>query len=189
MMNYYRKAVILVVLVLSLSHCAEGYTPSPVHTKITQNHFDRMEQLLHADNDSSYYLHHQYATPESTRQAHNRKATAYRAPQPPTDNDSSYFYNYKTPTDNRRPQPSRQYIPITDNDTIYTRPQRRVNQPPSTPIYPQDNDSYYKPIPKTQPAPVYPQDNDSAYTSTTNQTNDYNSYPQDNDSSYKLYFD
>lgn len=183
MIYFCKRIMVIIVLAVSLANCApKEYTPSPIHTKITNNHFERMEQLLQTDNDSSYYLHYQFTTPEAPSYISHPPARAKRVPIP-QDNDSSYYYNQQ-PKRNQRPH--NQYVPSVDNDASYVRPQRNINRS-TQPVYPQDNDSYYRP--HKQSAPVYPQDNDSAYTPTRPNSSNQEEYPADNDTSYKLYFD
>lgn len=124
----------------------QEYTPNPIHTRITQKHYERMQQLIQnsPDNDANYYLQYQDQASDNAAIRYNQtnRNTAMTKKSSIVDNDQSY-------------------IPY--------KPSRKAYTPPASPAYPIDNDSAYAPIApysrsyKQNRNTEYPTDNDSVY--------------------------
>lgn len=172
------NGTIIVSLLLTLTACtlpaASSYQQHPIHKRITENHYRKLEESrkrltsIPRDNDASYYYRYRTAPQQDNR-------IIYYPPQVTPHSNQAYAPNIQKNTTNiiprNKPAPPQTYN--TPGQTVIVIPSN--NNTPRPPI---DNDSNYVPAPAynapridnppiivipREPEPLYPYDNDSDY--------------------------
>ena len=126
-MNLYNNLIVIIAC-SSLIACNQQYSPSPIHSKITKKHYDKLDKVYqeYQDNDSNYYLHHTYQSPERNIPNNRNAIRNNNIPaQPyPMDNDSMYTpyrnsYGSQYQQNNNYDSSTQQQQYPADNDTNY----------------------------------------------------------------------